>query len=141
MVMEHVPDAARAWSNMFALLAPGGVALAFHPTLYAPAFVINWLAPEALTGPVLRFFFPGARARGYPQSFRPATICAPPRRPWSNPFCAAPVSVKFLSAPFWGDLYFEQLPGLREGNDALSALAESRDWRRLASHAYTIALK
>jgi hypothetical protein len=33
------------------------------------------------------------------------------------------------------------LPGLREANDALSALAESRDWRRLASHAYTIALK
>ena len=140
MVMEHVPDAARAWSNMFALLAPGGVALAFHPTLYAPAFVINWLAPEALTGPVLRFFFP-ERGRVATRKF-PARydLCT------AAPTVVEPVLRRagfreILSAPFWGDLYFEQLPGLREGNDALSALAESRDWRRLASHAYTIALK
>ncbi len=140
MVMEHVPDAARAWSNMSALLAPGGVALAFHPTLYAPAFVINWLAPEALTGPVLRFFFP-ARAHAATRKF-----------PARYDLCTAAPSVvepalrragfrEVLSAPFWGDLYFEQLPGLREANDALSGLAESRDWRWLASHAYTIALK
>src|SRR5947209_6703996 len=34
MVFEHVKDAPRAWANVAALLAPGGVALAFHPTLY-----------------------------------------------------------------------------------------------------------
>jgi SAM-dependent methyltransferase len=57
MVMEHVRDAARAWANMANLLAPGGVALAFHPTLYAQPFVINWLIPERLTAPVLKLFF------------------------------------------------------------------------------------
>ncbi len=140
MVLEHVPDAARTWSNMFDLLAPGGVAFAFHPTLYAPAFVINWLAPEALTGPILRFFFPGRRSEGTRKFPARYDLCT-----------AAPTVIEpalrragfreILCAPFWGDLYFEQLPGLREANDALSALAESRDWRRLASHAYTIALK
>ena len=50
-------DAPRAWSNVCALLAPGGVALAFHLMLYAPPFVVNWLAPEVLTAPILRFFF------------------------------------------------------------------------------------
>ena len=140
MVMEHVPDAARAWSNMFALLAPGGVAFAFHPTLYAPAFVINWLAPEALTGPVLRFFFPGraqAATRKFPARY---DLCT------AAPSVVDPVLRRTgfrqnLSAPFWGDLYFERLPGLREANDALSLLAESRDWRWLSSYAYTIASK
>ncbi len=31
MVMEHVRDAKRAWTNICGLLAPGGLALAFHP--------------------------------------------------------------------------------------------------------------
>ena len=35
MVFEHVADGQRAWSNLYQLLAPGGVALAFVPTLYA----------------------------------------------------------------------------------------------------------
>jgi len=140
MVLEHVPDAARAWSNMFELLAPGGVAFAFHPTLYAPAFVINWLAPEALTGPVLRFFFPDRRhaaTRKFPARY---DLCT------AVPTVVEPVLRRtgfsqVLIAPFWGDLYFEQLPGLREANDALSSLAESRDWRWLSSHAYSIAMK
>jgi SAM-dependent methyltransferase len=140
MVMEHVPDAARAWSNMHELLAPGGVALAFHPTLYAPAFVINWLAPEAVTRPILGFFFPERRqaaTRKFPARY---DLCT------AMPTAVEPVLRRvgfrqILSAPFWGDLYFEQLPVLREANDGLSALAESRDWRWLASHAYTIGLK
>jgi len=65
--MEHVRDAKRAWTNMCGLLAPGGVAFAFHPTLYAPPFLINWLAPEALTAPVLRFFFADRHDADYPK--------------------------------------------------------------------------
>jgi SAM-dependent methyltransferase len=140
MVMEHVRDAERAWTNMCGLLAPGGVALAFHPTLYAPPFLINWLAPEALTAPVLRFFFADRHDAEYPKFPARYELCT-----------AAPGAVEpalwrarfrqVLSAPFWGDRYFRHLPGLREANDALSALAEARDWRRLASYAYTIAAK
>jgi SAM-dependent methyltransferase len=140
MVLEHVPDARRAWSNMFDLLAPGGVAFAFHPTLYTPAFVINWLAPEALTGPVLRFFFPGRRNIGtrkfparYDLCFAVQTTVEPILRRLGFR--------QVLVAPFWGDPYFEQLPGAREANDALSAYAELRDWRWLSSYAYTTALK
>ena len=140
MVLEHVPDARRAWSNMFDLLAPGGVAFAFHPTLYAPAFVINWLAPEALTGPVLRFFFPGRGNIGtrkfparYDLCFAVQTTVEPILRRLGFR--------QVLVAPFWGDPYFEQLPGVREANDALNACAELRDWRWLSSYAYSIALK
>jgi SAM-dependent methyltransferase len=33
MVFEHVADGRRAWANLYQLLAPGGVAFAFFPTL------------------------------------------------------------------------------------------------------------
>ena len=46
MVFEHVEDGQRAWANLYQLLAPGGVALAFVPTLYSVPFVINWLLPD-----------------------------------------------------------------------------------------------
>src|SRR5690606_5853440 len=35
MVMEHVPSYQRAYRNIFTLLQPGGVAIAFHPVLFA----------------------------------------------------------------------------------------------------------
>ncbi len=140
MVMEHVRDAARAWSNMFELLAPGGVALAFHPTLYAPPFVINWLAPEALTAPVLRFFFSDRHDGDYPKFPARYDLCT------ADPDVIEPALRRAgfrhaLSAPFWGDRYFRHLPGVRWANDALSALAEARDWRLMTSYAYTVAAR
>ena len=45
MVFEHVQGAARAWANIAALLAPGGVAMAFHPRLGA-ASPMHGLSPE-----------------------------------------------------------------------------------------------
>jgi len=46
-----------------------------------------------------------------------------------------------LSAPFWGDRYFQHFPGVRTADDSMSALAEMRDWRWLASYAYTMGRK
>lgn len=54
MVFEHVKDARRAWSNVYELLAPGGVGFAFVPTLYSPPFVANRLMPEFVTGRLVR---------------------------------------------------------------------------------------
>jgi SAM-dependent methyltransferase len=54
MVFEHVVDGQRAWSNLYQLLAPGGVALAFIPTLYSLPFVVNWLLPDGLTGMIIK---------------------------------------------------------------------------------------
>ena len=46
MVFEHVADGQRAWENLYRMLSPGGVGLAFVPTLYAFPFVVNWLMPD-----------------------------------------------------------------------------------------------
>jgi hypothetical protein len=89
---------------------------------------------------VLRFFFTDRHDDDYPKfparydlcTAEPAVIESALRRAGFR---------HVLSAPFWGDRYFRHLPGLREANDALSAMAEARDWRRLASYAYTIGAK
>jgi SAM-dependent methyltransferase len=140
MVMEHVRDAARAWTNMANLLAPGGVALAFHPTLYAPPFVMNWLIPDRLTAPALKFFFSDRHDGEFPKFPARYDLCI------ADPGVIEPAVNQAgfreaLSAPFWGDRYFRHFPGVRTANDSLSALAEARDWRWLASYAYTIGRK
>ena len=109
MVMEHVKDARRGWANVAALLAPGGVALAFHPTFVAPH--LRFGSPElselctcnpAIVEPVLR-------ASGFRET---------------------------LSVPFWRDR-----GAVFAVSDALGAFAEARDWRWLASSAYTLGRK
>jgi SAM-dependent methyltransferase len=138
MVFEHVKGAERAWANTRALLAPGGVALAFHPTLYAPPFVINWLMPERLTATTLRRFFPDRHNGDYPKFPARYEMC------FADPAAIAPILSRCgfsetLVAPFWGHRYFRHIPGLREVNASFDAWAESRDWRAVCSYAYTIA--
>ena len=58
MVFEHIEDGQRAWSNLYQLLAPGGVAFAFIPTFYSMPFVLNWLLPDKLAASIVRWFFP-----------------------------------------------------------------------------------
>ena len=114
MVMEHVRDASRAWANMAALLAPGGVALAFHPTLYAPPFVINRLIPETLTAPVLKYFFADRHDGDFPKFPARYDLCR------ADPAVVEPALSRagfreVLTAPFWGDRYFRHLPGIQGG--------------------------
>ena len=138
MVMEHVADARRAWANMYALLAPGGVAMAFHPTLYAPPFVFNWLVSDRLTAPVLRLL-DSRRHEGEAPKF-PARydLCfASPER--VEPALRRCGYREVLIAPFWGDRYLRRLPPAQALTDAFTSLAEARDWRSVASYAFTIA--
>ncbi len=138
MVMEHVRDAARAWANMSALLAPGGVALAFHPTLYAPPFIVNRLLPESAAARILRLFFPERHDGGYPKFPARYEMC------FSDPAKVAPILTRcgfsqVLIAPFWRHGYFRSLPLLREADAAVQHLAEAHDWRALTTYAYTLA--
>jgi SAM-dependent methyltransferase len=138
MVFEHVRNAPLAWANMRRLLAPGGVALAFHPTLYAPPFVINRLLPERLTARILRFFFPDRHDDGYPKFPARYEMC------FSDPAKVAPILSgcgfsQVLIAPFWRHGYFRHIPLLREADAALQHLAERNDWRALTTYAYTLA--
>jgi SAM-dependent methyltransferase len=138
MVMEHVGDARRAWTNMAALLAPGGVVMAFHPTLYAPPFLINLLFPEALNARILRTFFPNRHDGDYPKFPARYDLC------YSDPRKVAPVLKdcgfsEVLIAPIWGHGYFRHFPGLRELDGAVQRAAEAHEWRAITTYAFTLA--
>ncbi|MHC2087274.1 class I SAM-dependent methyltransferase [Methylobacterium sp. CM6244] len=141
MVMEHVPDVAQMWRNIHGLLTPGGAALSFFPTLFAPPFVANQLMPEALSRAVLHTLFPDRRDDG-----------GNPKFPAHYNYCRGSEAVivpllkeigfrEIVVLPFYGYSYFHKLPGLRQIDDAFTRLARSRDWRTFTSFAFVIARK
>lgn len=136
MVLEHVADVARAWRNVRALLAPGGVALAFIPTLHAPPFVINRLIPEAVSARVLRAVFPD-RHHERPKFPAHYDWCFGDQRRL-EPMLRAAGFADVLVVPFWTHGYFHRLPGLREADHRVQLLARARDWRTLTSYAYVV---
>jgi SAM-dependent methyltransferase len=58
MLAEHVPSGPKLYKNVFSLLAPGGVTLHFHPTLYAIPFVMNKILPNVLSRNIVYLLFP-----------------------------------------------------------------------------------
>lgn len=141
MVMEHVRDARQLWANQHGMLAEGGVALAFFPTLYAPAFALNRLVPEAVSSAFVRRLFPDRHAEGdnpkfpayYDHCFGDDAKVAPTLR--------AVGFSETLILPFYGYSYFWKVPGLRQLDAAFTRLARERDWRVFTSFAYAIAVK
>jgi len=53
-VAEHVSDPAAFHRTVFDMLASGGTAMHFFPTLYEPAFVVNRVLPEALADAIVQ---------------------------------------------------------------------------------------
>jgi SAM-dependent methyltransferase len=141
MVMEHVPDVARMWRNVHAMLTPGGVALSFFPTLFAPPFVINELMPERLSRAVLHALFPDRRDEGdnpkFPAHYNLCRGSEAPLVPLLREIGFREVTV----LPFYGYSYFWKIPVLRQADAAFTKLARARDWRTFTSFAYVIARK
>lgn len=141
MVMEHVRDAGQMWRNQYALLAPGGIALAFIPTLFAPAFAANHLLPNRVSGAVVGKMFPGRSWEGSNPKF-PAhyDLCyGDPRRVEPTLRAAGFDEVHVL--PFYGYSYFDGVPGLRRADRWFTEWARRGDRRRFTSFAYVIGVK
>jgi SAM-dependent methyltransferase len=138
MVMEHVRDASQAYKNLFELLAPGGIGLHFHPTLFAPPFVINCLLPDSVSRKVLSIF--GHRFTD--------TIDEYPKFPAYYSWCRNSESVrqKIMAmgfsevelVDFYGHGYFKKIPGIHQIDASLSRLALKQGLRAFASYAYTL---
>lgn len=141
MVMEHVPDVAKMWENIHAVLAPGGVALSFFPTLYAPPYVLNRMIPEKLSRWLLETVFPDRKEDGDNPKF-PAyyDYC------FSDESKIVPMLKRLgfrevVVLPFWGYSYFWKFPGVKQIDAAFTKLAQRREWRAVSSFAYVIATK
>ena len=141
MVMEHVRDARMLWANQHAMLADGGVALAFIPTLWAPAFALNKAVPERISSAIVSRLFPDRHGEGdnpkfpafYDHCFGDARKVTPMLR-----------DVGFrdvLVLPFYGYSYFWKIPVLKQLDAAFTRVVAARDWRLFTSFAYIIAVK
>lgn len=64
MLAEHVADGGRFHRNVFQLLAPGGKAFHFFPTMWAPPFVLNRFLPERLAELLLHLLQRGREKSG-----------------------------------------------------------------------------
>lgn len=136
MVAEHVSDGDRMHRNVLALLAPGGVAFHFMPTLHYPVFAANRLLPQGLSNWALRRF----ADRPFPKF---------PAR-YSKCYGPTPAMYAYLEGigyevveyrPFYGSIYFDRLPGIRNVERALSRLAARRRTPRFTSFAYLVLRK
>lgn len=141
MVFEHVHDVAQAWRNIHELLAPGGVALAFFPTLWAPVFTLNHILPEKASRAIVHALYPARREGGGDPKFpafydwcrgNPALL-----KPMLNRAGFSDVHVQ----PFWGHDYFKRMPGIREADHAFNAFAAKIGWHFVTTHAYVVVRK
>lgn len=63
MLAEHVSDGERFHRNVFQMLAPGGVAFHYFPTLFTLPFFFNKIFPETLASALLNAVRPRDRNR------------------------------------------------------------------------------
>ena len=140
MVFEHVEDAHKAWRNVHAMLAPGGVALAFVPTLFAMPFVINRVLPDNLGERIAH-----ALDRKRTQEEQPVfparynwcfTLDAPMRRRLGEIGFA-----EVLIVPFYGHRYYRRFPLIRDIHRGFTALARRLDLRLSSTYAYIVVRK
>jgi SAM-dependent methyltransferase len=139
MVFEHVRDVSKAWSNLHRLLAPGGVALAFIPTLYALPFMANRLIPEWLSGGIVDRLYPHRDRHGAAPKFEAYYDHCVGREARVLAMLEGIGFAEGAVAPFWGHDYYRGLPLVQDFHAKLSAWARRHDVRLLTSYAYVLA--
>lgn len=140
MVFEHVKDVRRGWENLHAILAPGGVALTFVPTLYALPYVANLVIPEWLSQKIVKLLYPHRTADEDPKFPAYYDWCYASEKKVAPMLRDAGFS-ETLVLPFFGHDYFESIPLVREADEAITRMAIRRDWRTVAPYAYILVRK
>jgi SAM-dependent methyltransferase len=139
MVMEHIPSYRRTYRNIARLLKPGGMAISFHPTLFALPFVVNYLAPERLTRPLLELVFPNRSDVDTPKFPAYYSGCRVSRRLREEIRAFGFASVE--QVPFYSHGYYEKFPLLRGAHDRLSRVIMKLNITPLAAYCYTFVSK
>jgi hypothetical protein len=135
---EHVQDGVAMHRNVFQVLRRGGVAFHLIPTLYALPFVLNKLAPERLTTPLLKWLSP---RRAISPKF-PAYYSACYGNPTRMAAMLRDIGYSRTEIrPFFGHFYYETIPILSSLHRHFSSIASAHNWNYLSSYAYITAFK
>lgn len=139
MVMEHVANYERAYRNIYRILRPGGVAIAFHPVLYSFPFIVNRLIPEAASEKILKAVFPNRTDTGTPKFPAVYSGCR-----ISGGVRAHIRNIGFTDVwqiPFFGHNYYSRFPGIRSAHAAFTRAIENVRFTPLATFAFTVVRK
>lgn len=139
MLMEHVSDGRQAYQNIFRMLRSGGIFLNFHPVLYSLVMTLNWLTPERISKPVLRFFQPHRHDEDRPKFPAYYSYCVVGRRTL-NMLDEIGFKEVFI-LPFYGHDYFKRIPMLQAATDALTDRVRASGINRLATLCFAIGRK
>lgn len=139
MVQEHLRDTLSFYRNISMMLKPGGIALNFHPVLYAFPFIINKHMPETLSSRLLQFF---RKHRNKHQS---------PKFPAFYDCCVISETVRqkiratgfsdVQQFAFYGHPYYDSLPIVRSVHRRFTDYTIRKDLSVLATFSYTVCTK
>lgn len=139
MLLEHATDPATLHENVRRMLSPGGYAVHFFPTLWAPAFVVNRFLPERLGERILLFLAthraPEGRGAKFPAYYR---WCRGPTRRQLSRFARAGYVVEEYRGFFGTDSYLRRLPPLQRMEDRLAGAMLRRPHPTLTSYAFAV---
>lgn len=137
MLAEHISNAHQFHLNIAGLLAPGGVAVHFFPTLYAFPFVVNWLIPEFVSDRLLNIFAPRDR---YQHDKFPAYYqwCRGPSRRQFERFKSVGLEVLEYIGFFGHPGYYRRIPGVSHIHRIITKYLLSRPNPHLTSFAFVV---
>jgi SAM-dependent methyltransferase len=141
MVFEHIDGVPQAWRNIRRLLRPGGIGLAFFPTLYAWPFLVNYVIPEKASRALVHALFPNRADDGDDPKF-PALYdhCITSERRIRRMLAPAGFSDVHIM-PFWGHGYLDRVPVAREIDGWINRMAAKLDVRLLTTYAFVLVRK
>jgi SAM-dependent methyltransferase len=140
MVFEHVEDGRQAWRNLHSVLAPGGVAIAFIPTLFAFPFVINWLIPDRIAKRIAEMLDRGRSDDTVPVFPAHYSWSFSIER-WLRPMLSEAGYREVMVLPFYGHRYYQHFPIVRDVHAWFTALARRKDWRIFSTYTYIVVRK
>lgn len=142
MLAEHVSDGAAFHKNVFQLLAPGGRAFHFFPTLWAPPFLINRLVPEQLAASIVRLMQPTRDLAGHQVKF-PAYYnwCRGPTRGQLARLRQIGYHVDKYVGFFGHRGYYLRFGPLLRGHDVLSRWLQRNPMPQMTSFAFVLLSK
>jgi SAM-dependent methyltransferase len=140
MLIEHIRDAEQFHRNIMSILAPGGLAVHFFPTLFTLPYLINYLIPERLSQRLLQLFAPRDAYQNakFPAYYR---WCRGPVAGQINRFRNIGYEVLEFRGFFGHHGYYEKLGFMKRLHDAKTRYLLEKPNPSFTSYAYVVLKK
>jgi SAM-dependent methyltransferase len=137
MLAEHISNAPQFHTNIRKILAPGGVAAHFFPTLYAFPFAVNRIISESLSDRLLGVIAPRDRYRHakFPAYYQ---WCRGPTRRQFQRLASVGLGVVEYIGFFGHAGYYRRLPGIKQIHELTTRMLLKFPNPHLTSYAYLV---